>query len=344
MSIITGVPWLLAHKSMLKVNQPHKISLYNQDYVFWKDRQGNVSALPNACPHLGAMLSEGWCEEDRETNSSRVVCPYHALKFDSDGCTVLPGSQKKTLSQLKPPELIIQGDFIWSYGGYEPQMPIPNVLNEITENYDFIGYTADTSTEIDLQTMLINMHDYNHQSGAHYNPMKIKEVYLEQFIDEGYKSQAVFHNVMAPKTLSEKLRNPTLFLMPGALTTHLENYFPNLVIIHTDNPFGRAAQCHLFVPETDTRTRIYVLLFAQPKVSFMKHFGKKRFLELAKVVIDQDIDILLKIYPHTAPKIRLNNEIGIEWVKRNFDNFPATVESNISSKPTVLNTLSSTKS
>jgi phenylpropionate dioxygenase-like ring-hydroxylating dioxygenase large terminal subunit len=332
MSIITGVPWLLAHKSMLKVNQPHKISLYNQDYVFWKDRQGNVFALPNACPHLGAMLSEGWCEEDRETNTCSVVCPYHALKFDSEGCTVLPGSLKKTLSQLKPPELIIQGDFIWSYGGYEPQMPIPNVLNEIVKNYDFIGYTADTSAEIDLQTMLINMHDYNHQSGAHYNPMKIKEVHLEQFIDEGYKSQAVFHNVMSPKSLQEKLRHPTLFLMPDALTTHLENYFPNLVIIHTDNPFGRAAQCHLFVPETDTRTRIYVLLFAQPKVSFMKHFGKKRFLELAKVVIDQDIDVLLKIYPHTSPKIRLNNEVGIDWVKRNFDNFPTVVSPNLSSQ------------
>jgi phenylpropionate dioxygenase-like ring-hydroxylating dioxygenase large terminal subunit len=341
MSTVTGVPWLLAHKSMLKVNQPHKISLYNQDYVFWKDRQGNISALPNACPHLGAMLSEGWCEENPETHTSNVVCPYHALKFDGAGCTVLPGSQKKTLSQLKPPELIIQGDFIWSYGGYEPRIPIPKVLNEIVENYDFIGYTADTSTEIDLQTMLINMHDYNHQSGAHYNPMKIKEVHLEKFVDEGYQSHAVFNNVMAPKTLSEKLSNPTLFLMPEVLTTHLENYFPNLVIIHTDNPFGKAAQCHLFVPETDTRTRIYALLFAQPKVSFMKHFGKKRFLELAKVVIDQDVDILLKIYPDTTPKIRLNNEIGIDWIKRNFDNFPTTVESNIASKPTAL---SSTKS
>jgi hypothetical protein len=64
----------------------------------------------------------------------------------------------------------------------------------------------------------------------------------------------------------------------------------------------------------------------------MKHFGKKRFLELAKVVIDQDIDILLKIYPHTSPKIRLNNEVGIDWIKRNFENFPTAVSPNLSSQ------------
>jgi hypothetical protein len=120
--------------------------------------------------------------------------------------------------------------------------------------------------------------------------------------------------------------------MPEVVTTRLENYFPNLVILHTDSPLGKAAQCQLFVPETDTRTRIYVLLFAQPKIPFLKHLGKKRFLDVAKIVIDQDIDILLKIYPHTSPNIRLNNEVGIDWIKRNFENFPTAIATDLSSK------------
>jgi hypothetical protein len=32
-SMLFGAPWLLAHKSMLKVNQPQKVSLYVNDYV-----------------------------------------------------------------------------------------------------------------------------------------------------------------------------------------------------------------------------------------------------------------------------------------------------------------------
>lgn len=41
------------------VHQPRKFSLLGQDYVLWQDQQGTVTALPNACPHMGAMLSEG---------------------------------------------------------------------------------------------------------------------------------------------------------------------------------------------------------------------------------------------------------------------------------------------
>ena len=112
--MLQGAPWLLAHKSMLKTNKPHKISLYGQDYVMWKDKQENIQALPNICPHMGAMLSEGWCEVNSD-GISEVVCPFHALKFDSDGRTVLPGTDKKTLPQMRPLKLIIKDDFIWSY-------------------------------------------------------------------------------------------------------------------------------------------------------------------------------------------------------------------------------------
>jgi phenylpropionate dioxygenase-like ring-hydroxylating dioxygenase large terminal subunit len=329
MSTITGVPWLLAHKSMLVVNQPQKISLYDRDYVIWKDRLGKVSVLPNTCPHLGGMLSEGWCAEHSDQSSS-IACPYHGLEFDSHGCTVLPGTQKKTLPQLKPPKLIIQGDFIWSYGEHEPQILIPPVLNEVAASYDFIGYSADTSVEIDLRTMLLNMHDYNHQTGAHHEPMKIKAVELEQFVDEGHKSHALFHSVLTSKTWKEKVKNPTLLLLPEFVTTHLENFFPHLVILHADNQFGKVAQCHIFVPETDTDTRIYVLLFAQPKIPLLKNFVKKFVLDLAKTVIDQDVDVLQKVYPHSPQKIRLNNEVGMNWVDRNFDNFPDVVPPNYS--------------
>jgi phenylpropionate dioxygenase-like ring-hydroxylating dioxygenase large terminal subunit len=94
MNMLQGAPWLLAHKSMLAVDKPHKVSLYGKDYVIWKDRQGNVNALDNMCPHMGAMLSAGWCEA-KSDGTSTVVCPFHALEFDARGCTILPGSISK---------------------------------------------------------------------------------------------------------------------------------------------------------------------------------------------------------------------------------------------------------
>ena len=106
MSMLEGAPWLLAHKLMLQKNKPMRISLYGKDYVLWQDTTGKVNALPNVCPHMGAMLSEGWCEDDLD-GANKIVCPFHALKFDGNGCTTLPGTDKKTLSQMQPLELII---------------------------------------------------------------------------------------------------------------------------------------------------------------------------------------------------------------------------------------------
>jgi phenylpropionate dioxygenase-like ring-hydroxylating dioxygenase large terminal subunit len=328
MSMLFGAPWLLAHKSMLEVNKPRKVSLYGSDYVLWKDAAGKISALPNACPHMGAMLSEGWCQQ-REDKTSVVVCPFHALEFDSEGCTILPGSNKKTLSQLQPLELIIQDDFIWSYGGYESKVPIPTILKEITAKYDLIGHTADTSVKTDLLTMLLNMHDYNHQNGTHRPLFKIEEVQFEKFIDNGHQSHAFYNMPTAPTSFREKISNPDLMLLPKVLKAHLENHFPSLVIFHGETAFGKVAQCHFFVPESQMQTRTYVLMFGQAKHPVFKVLGSK-FLNFAKVVVEQDADILGKIYPNTPQKIKLNNEVGMDWVRRNFASFPETVEPNLS--------------
>jgi hypothetical protein len=40
-------------------------------------------------------------------------------------------------------ELIVQEDFIWSYGGCEPKIPIPTIMNEIAAEYEFIRLLAE---------------------------------------------------------------------------------------------------------------------------------------------------------------------------------------------------------
>lgn len=297
----------------LTCNSVNKI---RKDYVVWKGKANKVNALPNVCPHMGAMLSEGWCEVQLD-NSSKVVCPFHALEFDHHGCTILPGTDKKTVPQLQQLELIVRDDFIWSYGNYEPKIPIPDVLEKINQNYDLIGFTGGISVETDLRSMLLIMHDYNHQNGTHRDLFEITEVRFEKFIDNGYHSEAFFNTPTAPKTFWEKLKQPNQFLLPDVIQAHLENYFPSLVIFHGSSPFGKVAQCHLFVPESLTKTRTYVLLFGEANNPLAKLL-KNQFLGLSKVVVEQDANILNKIYANTTPKIKLNNEVGMDWVKRNF--------------------------
>jgi phenylpropionate dioxygenase-like ring-hydroxylating dioxygenase large terminal subunit len=319
MSMLEGAPWLVAHRSMLPINQPFKISLYSKDYVIWQDRTGQIGSLSNVCPHMGAMLSEGWCNVQAD-GSSAVVCPFHALEFDHHGCTILPGSKEKTLPQLESLELIIQGDFIWSYGGYQPKIPIPDVLAKIAQEYEFIGVAADTSVETDLRSMLSIMHDYNHQNGTHRDLFEITEVKFAKFLDNGYHSEAFYDMPTAPKTFWQKLKQPNQFLLPDVIQAHLENFFPSLVVLYGKSPLGKIAQCNLFVPESPTKTRIYVLLFAEVSNPLGKLL-KNQFLGVNKVVVEQDAAILSKIYADAPKKIRLNNEVGIEWIDRNFANW-----------------------
>ncbi len=317
MSMIKGTPWLVAHKAMLPVNQPRKISLYGQDYVLWKDGFDQVRALPNACPHMGAMLSEGWCDK-RADGASVVVCPFHALGFDGEGCTIMPDGKKRTLPLLKPLNLIVQGDFIWTYGGYEPKAPIPETFNQIAAKYRFIGHTADMTVETDLLSMLLNMHDYNHQNGTHRPLFRVQKVEFKSFSDEGYHSHAFYDLPTVPATLAEKLRNPSTFLLPKLVKVHMENLFPFSVIFHANTAMGRIAQLHLFVPELENRTRTFVLLYAIPKNPIVTKLLAPKFLEFAKVITEQDANILSKIYLNTPQKMKLNNEVGMDWVRRNW--------------------------
>jgi phenylpropionate dioxygenase-like ring-hydroxylating dioxygenase large terminal subunit len=326
--MLPGAPWLLAHKSMLSVDKPIKVSLYGQDYALWKDQNGTVQALPNGCPHMGAMLSEGWCETQAD-GASRVVCPFHALEFDGEGCTVLPSTSRKTKPQMQPLELVVQGDFVWSYGGMEPKVPIPTGLNEIVSNYQLVGVTGETSVNTPLLSMLLNMHDYNHQNGTHREMFRIKEVQFERFVDKGHYSEAFMRMPKASPTRSEVLKNPTVLMMPKTIEALLENHFPSIVMFHGETFAGPIVQCLFFVPESAHRTRTYVLLFAQSKSPIFWLF-KDSFLKLVATVVEQDADILSKLYADQPQKIKLNNEVGMDWVRRNFESWPEITQPDLS--------------
>ncbi|MUG96895.1 Rieske 2Fe-2S domain-containing protein [Scytonema sp. UIC 10036] len=320
MKILQGAPWLLGHRSMLKPNQPVKVSLYGNDYVLWQDSSKKINCLPNACPHMSAMLSEGWCVV-KPDGSSTVACPFHALEFDGTGCTVLPGSNKPTKSLIKPLELIVQGDFIWSYGGCEPKIPIPKIMNEIAAEYEFIGLTGDRSIKTNFLNLLLNMHDYNHQNGTHRQLFEIEEVQLKQFIDNGFHSHAYIAQPRTKPKLRDILKNPALLLLPKVLEAHLENYFPCLGIMHGESPLFSLKECHFYIPESAELSRVGVLMFMKAH-SPLAHLLKRNLLQLIDVVIKQDADILGKLYTNTVQHIKLNNEVGMDWVRRNFENFP----------------------
>jgi phenylpropionate dioxygenase-like ring-hydroxylating dioxygenase large terminal subunit len=323
--MLPGTPWLIAHKSMIKARKPYKVSLYGTDYALWRDSEGRIQALPNACPHMGAMLSEGWCEE------GKVVCPFHALAFDGAGCTVLPGTSKQTKAILEPLELIIQDDLIWTYGGQSPAIPIPSILNEVAKDFEFLGIAGAAVVDTDLLHMLLIMHDYNHQNGTHRPLFRIDEVLFDQFDDQGLRSHAFYRMPRSQPTLAEIFSNPAVLVMPKVIEAHLENFFPHLVIFHGEATIGKFKQVHVFVPEAPQRTRTFALIYGRAAHPLF-NLAKQNILNLVDTVVEQDSKILSNMYLETVPQIKLNHEVGMDWVRRNFASFPAVSEPNLSRK------------
>lgn len=68
--------------------KPGKImaaEIWQQAIAVYRDADGHLHALENACPHRGVALHKG------QVNGSHIVCPYHGWEFDGHGrCVNIP--------------------------------------------------------------------------------------------------------------------------------------------------------------------------------------------------------------------------------------------------------------
>lgn len=301
--ILPGAPWLIAHRSMLGVNKPHKITLNGQDYVIWQNQKKEVFAIDNVCPHLQAPLSDGWICEERDT----IACPFHALEFDGQG-RLYREDKKDTQPVSKALELIVSNDCIWTYGGFEARLPIPELHQRIVDEYELIGVTGEKSIKGDFLSNLMVNYDYNHQNGTHKELFKITDCNVNSFEHQGYYATVKQEVKRAKNTLGEIIKNPAMGIIPKTLNNMLEYAFPSTTVVFAESPIGTVAQTHILYPETENRTKTFILFYAKAINPLMKFLFKKSFLEAAATIIEQDSTVIESLYPREKAKIRLPNE------------------------------------
>ncbi len=302
-SILPGAPWLIAHKSMLGINKPHKITLNAQDYVLWQNQKGEIFALNNICPHMQAPLSNGWVCQERDT----ITCPFHALEFDGKG-RLYHEDQKDSQPIAKPLEIIVSNDCIWTYGGFEPRLPIPDLHDQVVDNYEFIGVTGEKSIQGDFLTNLMVNYDYNHQNGTHKELFRITYCNVTSFEEKGYYAKVEQDIKRSDNTLKEIITNPVLGIFPKNLNNTLEYAFPSTTAFFAKTPIGDIAQIHILYPETEKITKTFILMYAKNINHLMKFLFKNSVLQAAATVIEQDTSAVESLYPRQKPQIRLPNE------------------------------------
>ena len=114
-------------KDLEKDGQPKRVMLLGEDLVAFRDTEGRVGLVANACAHRGAPMMFGRNED------CGLRCVYHGWKFDVTGAVVdTPAEPVK--SRLKEKVRITaypcreRNGVVWTYMGPEAELPpLPNL-------------------------------------------------------------------------------------------------------------------------------------------------------------------------------------------------------------------------
>jgi phenylpropionate dioxygenase-like ring-hydroxylating dioxygenase large terminal subunit len=100
---------------------PLRVRLLGEDLVAFRDSNGTIGLVVQACPHRGASLYYGRNEE------CGLRCVYHGWKFDTDGrCVDMPSepptSTFKDRVRLRAYPVHESGGIVWTYMGPRESM------------------------------------------------------------------------------------------------------------------------------------------------------------------------------------------------------------------------------
>jgi phenylpropionate dioxygenase-like ring-hydroxylating dioxygenase large terminal subunit len=268
---------------------------------------------------MQAPLSNGWICESRNT----IVCPFHALEFDSIG-RLLKDSESGGQPIAKSLEVIVQGDLIWTYGGHSPQVPIPNLIPQRTEALEFVGVAGETSIQASFLAAIKINYDYNHQNGTHRKNFKIQANPIHSFEENGYYAKVEQTFLRAENTLSEIWGNPGLLMLPKSINNQLEYAFPSTTLFKAKLDPGSILQFFILYPETENRTKTFVLFYGdwQSPLFKLPVIGgvlRKSLLQATSTIVEQDSATLESLYPSKKSKIRLPKEEIMFYVERLYD-------------------------
>jgi phenylpropionate dioxygenase-like ring-hydroxylating dioxygenase large terminal subunit len=77
--------WYPAVQANELADEPRRVRMLGQDFVLFRDSDGQPRCLANTCSHRGGSLAGGKLKGDC------IECPYHGWQFDGDGqCRKIP--------------------------------------------------------------------------------------------------------------------------------------------------------------------------------------------------------------------------------------------------------------
>jgi renierapurpurin 18,18'-hydroxylase len=114
----------------VKPGQIKPVVVWQASIAVYRDAEGELHALENACPHRGVALDNG------AVHGKNIACQYHGWEFDGTGACVnipyLPPSQKLPCAQARSYPIQEKYSLIWVFPG-DPELAAFQPLPEVKE-------------------------------------------------------------------------------------------------------------------------------------------------------------------------------------------------------------------
>lgn len=244
---------------------PVRARVYGEDLVVFRDSEGRVGVLEEACPHRGPSLALGRNED------GGLRCLYHGWKMDVEGKVIEMVSEPASSGfmdkiQHKAYPVVEWGGMVWAYFGAEETRP-EFVPPRWAPNEDVRVSIAKVVVPANWAQILEGAIDSAHSSSLHSSDMVPARV-------EGAKATA--HNWLRPSTDKAPrlqverndygfryaaLRRPILKANENEYVRTTVFVAPFTVLIPPNNLYNVA---NVNVPRDDTSTAFYFIAWGHP--------------------------------------------------------------------------------
>ncbi len=187
------VPAMLSSELPEPDCNPVRVLLLNEKLIGFRDSNGKVGLVADACPHRGASLFFGRNEE------CGLRCVYHGWKFDVDGtCVDMPNEPAESNFKNKVTAVaypcVERGGLVWTYmGPRETPPPLPELEPNMMPEGQHRTFAV--QRECNWLQALEGDIDTCHTSWLHWGSVELDDVPADSYLYYNLKQKAPRYEV-----------------------------------------------------------------------------------------------------------------------------------------------------
>ncbi|GAB1539451.1 aromatic ring-hydroxylating dioxygenase subunit alpha [Scytonema sp. NUACC21] len=262
--------WYVVARSSEVKTQPVGVMLWKQAIALYRDRQGQIHAIEDRCPHRFVKLSHGQVIDDE------LECAYHAWRFNHKGeCVAVPylaDNQKLPTCKIRHYPVLEQSGFIWLFPGDLATLHATSLKPMSLPEWEHLNYIATVSAinckahySFLIENLMDMYHGHLHQDFQAWADPVLENIYEDKHrVDAHYNAQSYYK--------IDKIWSISQLFFPALRRLHPEPLDVSYIYPHWSSTLGKDFQIYcLLCPVNETETKAYLIHFTSLNAFWRLH-------------------------------------------------------------------------